>query len=211
VSKSFSSAFRRAGDFSVRKFVRAKGGRGLFIEYDIAIGSRLLPVYRVLIDMAIKEALGLGRGGACGSVYFIFDEFALLPQLSHIADGINFGRSLGLKFVAGTQNVDQVLHAYGPEVGRTILSGFGTAFAFRLMDDVSRTLVRQRFGANRKQIATYSPIRSQGVRQDVVVGSVVEDWDLSGLGVGQCIVSLPEGPPFFFTFDEYASRGLPNG
>jgi len=30
-------------------------------------------------------------------VYFIFDEFALLPQLSHIADGINFGRSLGLK------------------------------------------------------------------------------------------------------------------
>ncbi|HUK73172.1 MAG TPA: hypothetical protein VLW50_31230 [Streptosporangiaceae bacterium] len=68
-----------------------------------------------------------------------------------------------------------------------------------------------RFGVNRKQIATYSPIRSQGVRQDVVVGSVVEDWDLSGLGVGQCIVSLPEGPPFSFTFDEYASRGIPNG
>jgi len=211
VSKSFSSAFRRAGDFSARQFVRAKGGRGLFIEYDIAIGSRLLPVYRVLIDMAIKEALGLGRGGARGSVYFIFDEFALLPQLSHIADGINFGRSLGLKFVAGTQNVDQVLHAYGPEAGRSILSGFGTAFAFRLMDDASRTLVRQRFGANRKQIATYSPIRSQGVRQDVIVGNVVEDWDLTGLGVGQCIVSLPEGPPFFFTFDEYASRGGSHG
>ena len=49
-----------------------------------------------------------------------------------------------------------------------------------------------------------------GVRQDVVVGSVVEDWDLSSLGVGQCIVSLPEGPPFFFTFNEYASRGLPD-
>ena len=113
--------------------------------------------------------------------------------------------------VAVTQNVDQVLHAYGPEIGRSILSGFGTAFAFRLMDDASRTLVRQRFGANRKQIATYSPIRSQGVRQDVIIGSVVEDWDLSGLGVGRCIVSLPEGPPFFSSFDEYASRGLPNG
>jgi Type IV secretion-system coupling protein DNA-binding domain len=210
VSKSFTSSFRRAGDFSVRQFVRAKGGHGLFIEYDIAIGSRLLPVYRVLIDMAIKEALGLGRSGAPGSVYFIFDEFALLPQLSHIADGINFGRSLGLKFVAGTQNVDQITHAYGPEVARSILSGFGTALAFRLMDDASRTLVRQRFGANRKQITTYSPIRAQGVRQDVVIGSVVEDWDLSGLGVGECIVSLPEGPPFFFTFDKYVSGRILN-
>jgi type IV secretory pathway TraG/TraD family ATPase VirD4 len=210
VNKSFSSVFRRSGDFSVRNFVRSKGGRGLFIEYDIAIGSRLLPIYRVLIDMAIKEALGLGRRGARGSVYFIFDEFALLPALSHIADGINFGRSLGLKFVAGTQNVDQVLHAYGPEVGRSIMSGFGTAFAFRLMDDASRTLVRQRFGANRKQIATFSPVRSHGVQHDVVLGSVVEDWALSGLNVGECIVSLPEGPPFSFIFDEYVRRAGPD-
>ena len=160
--------------------------------------------------MAIKEALGLGRSGAPGSVYFIFDEFALLPQLSHIADGINFGRSLGLKFVAGTQNVDQVIHAYGPEVARSILSGFGTALAFRLMDDASRTLVRQRFGANRKQITTFSPIRAQGIRQDVVIGSVVEDWDLSGLTIGECVVSLPDGPPFFFSFDKYVSGRILN-
>lgn len=204
VSKAFASAFRRAGDFSVRDFIRRKGGRALFVEYDISIGSRLLPVYRVLIDLAIKEALTLGRNRAPGSVYFVFDEFSLLPELSHIADGINFGRSLGLKFIVGTQNVDQILNAYGPEVGRSILSGFGTAFAFRLMDDASRTLVRQRFGANRKQIATYSAVRSQGVQQDVVIGNVIEDWVLSGLTVGQCIVSLPEGPPFSFTFNQFS-------
>ena len=156
------------------------------------------------MDMAIKEALGLPRRGGRGSVYFILDEFALLPELSHISDGINFGRSLGLKFMVGTQNIDQVLHAYGPEVGRTILSGFGSVFAFRLMDDASRNLVRQRFGTNRKQIATYSAIRSQGVRQEVVDGNVIEDWEFSGLKKGQCIVSLPEGPPFFFTFRKHA-------
>lgn len=204
IGNAFSSTFRRAGDFSVRQFVRGKGARALFIEYDIAIGSRLLPVYRVLMDLAIKEALGLPRRGGRGSVYLILDEFALLPELSHISDGINFGRSLGLKFIVGTQNIDQVLHAYGPEVGRTILSGFGSVFAFRLMDDASRNLVRQRFGSNRKQITTHAAIRSQGVRQEMVDGNVIEDWELSGLSVGHCIVSLPEGAPFFFAFREHA-------
>jgi type IV secretory pathway TraG/TraD family ATPase VirD4 len=206
VNNSLSGAFRRPGDFSVRQFVRAKGARALFIEYDIAVGSRLLPVYRVLMDLAIKEALGLYRRGGKGSVYLILDEFALLPELSHISDGINFGRSLGLKFIVGTQNIDQVVHAYGPEVGRTILSGFGSVFAFRLMDDGSRSLIRQRFGANRKQIITSSAIRGQGVHQELVSGNVIEDWTFSGLEQGQCVVSLPEGAPFFFAFREYVPR-----
>jgi type IV secretory pathway TraG/TraD family ATPase VirD4 len=206
VNNSFSSVFRLPGDFSVRNFVRSKGGRALFIEYDIAIGSRLLPIYRVLIDMAIKEALSLGRTHRAGSVFFVLDEFALLPELSHISDGINFGRSLGLKFVAGSQNVDQVLHAYGPEMGRTILSGFGTVFAFRLMDDGSRELVRQRFGVNRKQITTWSPVRARGAQQEVVIGNVIEDWVLSSLQIGECIVCMPEDAPFFFTFEEYLTR-----
>jgi type IV secretory pathway TraG/TraD family ATPase VirD4 len=203
VNSAFSGAFRMPGSFSVRNFVRARSARALFIEYDIAVGGRLLPVFRVLMDMAIKEALGLGRSGIGGNVFFVMDEFALLPQLSHISDGINFGRSFGLKFAVGTQNVDQVLHAYGPEMGRTILSGFGTLFAFRLMDEESRALVRQRFGTNRKQITTEMAVRSQGVRQEVIIGNVIEDWFLSSLTVGDSIVSLPEGPPFFFPFGEF--------
>jgi len=206
LSETFAGTFQRPGDFSVRDFVRRKGGRALFVEYDIASGSRLLPVYRVLIDLAIKEALGLGRAGAPGSVYFVLDEFALLPKLSHISNGINFGRSLGLKFLVGTQNVAQVQNAYGPQVANSILSGFGTVLAFRLMDDSSRNLVRQRFGTNRKQISTYAHVRSEGVHQLVITGNVIEDWVLSGLAVGQCVLSLPDGPPYFFAFDEHQPR-----
>jgi hypothetical protein len=99
--------------------------------------------------------------------------------------------------------VNQVLRGYGPEIGESILSGFGTLFAFRLVDDASRSLVRQRFGANRKQITTYAPIRHEGVRQTVVTGNVIEDWHMSGLEPGKCIASLPEGPPFFFEFRKF--------
>jgi type IV secretory pathway TraG/TraD family ATPase VirD4 len=207
--KSFSGIFRQRGDFSVRDFVRNRGGRALFIEYDIATGSTLLPVYRVLMDMAIKEALGRGRQQLRANrkvpdnFYFVLDEFALLPRLSHMSDGINFGRELGLKFLVATQNVNQVLRGYTPEIAESILSGFGTVFAFRLLDDVSRDLVRQRYGANRKQITTYAPVRHEGVRQTVVSGNVIEDWQMSGLGKGECIASLPHEPPFFFEFREF--------
>ncbi len=202
VNKAFSGVFREKGDFSIREFVRSRGSKVLFIEYDIAVGSRLLPVYKILIDTALKQALEDGRAGRPGRVFFIMDEFALLPQLSHISDGINFGRSLGLRFMVGSQNMDQVIHAYGPELARTILSGFGSVFAFRLMDAASRALIQERFGRNRKQISVESPVRAQGVTQQIVDGYVLEDWSLSNLTIGQCIVSLPVGLPFLFQFQE---------
>jgi hypothetical protein len=204
-SAAFGGGFRERGPFSVRSFVREKGGRALFVEYDLAIGARLLPVYRVLIDVAIKEALEIGRaalsrGQVTGRVFFILDEFALMPALSHLGDGVNFGRGLGLRFIAGSQNVHQVFSAYGPDAGRSILSGFGTVVALRLLDSASRDLVRQRFGMNRKQYLVSAPVRNNPDHQEIVTGSVIEDWFLSELKLGESIVAPHEGPPFKYAF-----------
>ncbi|MBO0802323.1 MAG: type IV secretion system DNA-binding domain-containing protein [Nocardiopsaceae bacterium] len=205
VEAIFSGRFRAAGDFSVREFIRAKGGRALFVEYDLAIGARLLPVYRVLIDMAIREALELGRAALTeerrmGRVYFVLDEFALLPLLPHLADGVNFGRELGLRFIAGSQDIHQVLHSYGPDVGQSIVSGFGTIAAFRLLDAASRDVVRQRFGTNRKRITIPRTVQSDRDQHEIVTGNVIEDWDLSRLRTGTCLIAPHEGPPFWSTF-----------
>lgn len=217
--KAFSGIFREPGDFSVRDFVRRRGGRALFIEYDISVGSGLLPVYRVLMDLAMKEALGFGRerlqamARVPDNFYFVLDEFALLPRLSHVGDGVNFGREFGLRFLVATQNVNQVFHGYPGGSGESILSGFGTVLAFRLADRVSRALVRERYGTNRKQISTYAPVRHEGVRQTVVEGNVIEDWDLSGLQQGQCIALVPLEPPFLLQFTEFrgqAGRRVPS-
>jgi len=210
--KAFSGIFRESGDFSVQDFVRGRGGRALFIEYDISVGSGLLPVYRVLMDLAMKAALGFGRerlqttAKVPDNFYFILDEFALLPRLSHVGDGINFGRELGLRFLVATQNVNQVFHGYPGGAGESILSGFGTVLAFRLADKVSRDLVRERYGTNRKQISTYAPVRHEGVRQTIVDGNVIEDWHLSGLQKGQCIALVPLEAPFLLQFTEFRGR-----
>ena len=99
-----------------------------------------------------------------------------------------------------------MLHAYGEERGRSILSGLGTVFAFRLFDQDSRDLVAMRFGGNRKLVRFDSAVRARGVVEQALIGRVIEDWDLSDLAPGQCIACLPEGPPFRFQFARHAGR-----
>ena len=194
----FSSGFRERGDFSVRQFVRRGQGRALFLEYDVALGATLAPVYATMLDVALKEALARDRPP--GRVFFVLDEFALLPRLAHLDNGLNFGRSLGLRFVAGTQNVGQLRQAYGDGLSDSLLGGFGTVFAFRLFDQPSRDVVAHRFGRNRKVVRFDAAVKTRGIGEQLVEGNVIEDWELSGLGVGECIVGLPQGAPLRFVF-----------
>ena len=198
IQESFRSSFGREGNFSIRRFLREKSSRALFLEYDIASGTMLAPIYKTMLDIAMKEAMSRQR--ASGRVVFVLDEFALLPELTHLTNGLNFGRSLGLRFIVGTQNTRQVEAMYGTEIAGSVLSAFGTVFAFRLFDGASREFVRDRFGENRKLVWFDSAVRQKGVSEQVATGHVVEDWDLSALPVGTCIASTADTPPVRFTF-----------
>ena len=198
IRRVFRSSFRQQGTFSVREFLRQKNRGALFLEFDVAYAETVTPVFRTVIDLALKEALG--RAHAAGRVFFFLDEFALLPSLAHLDAGLNFGRGLGLRFVVGAQNVGQVTHAYGVDRAASILSGFGTVFAFRLYDKDSRDFVRARFGSNRSIIRYDAALKARGVVEELVDGSVVEDWDITGLQVGEAVAALPDSPPYRFRF-----------
>lgn len=198
----FVGNFRRAGTLSMRKAIRGKGGRMIFVEYDLGIGNMLTPVYRLLFDLAIKEALC--RQKSEGNVWFVIDEFRLVPNLQHVDDGVNFGRSLGAKFIIGLQNVEQVFHAYGEPLARSILSGFMTTIAFRVNDAATRNFIEELFGKNRKREAYMASVQSRGLVEHVREANVVEDWDIAGLPVGRAIVGLPGQEPFLFQFARYA-------
>lgn len=199
IQESFRSSFGEPGDFSIRDFVQKKGGKALFFEYDISAGNVQGPVFKTMIDLSIKEALGRNRSK--GRVFFVLDEFALLPELKHLTDGLNFGRSLGLRFIVGAQNVRQVKAMYGDHLAASVLSAFGTVFSFRLFDGLSRDFVRDRFGKNRKIIRFNSLVKENGMSETIDEGYVVEDWDLSSLTVGKCIAATPGRPPFRFYFE----------
>lgn len=189
--------FAEDGRFSIRDFVRQKGAKTLFIEYDLSAGETLTPIYRLLFDLALKEALG--RKAAEGNVYLICDEFKLLPNLTHIEDGVNFGRSLGVKILAGIQSIEQLYEIYGTSRGKNIAAGFSTVIAFRANDSSTREFVSDLYGKNTvlEQYRTSGNTLSEEKRE----GKTVEDWDLMELEIGEAIVGLPFEKPFKFKFD----------
>ncbi len=195
----FSGHFATYGTLAMRDLVRQKQGRRIFVEYDLSIGKVLSPVYSLMFDMAIKEALSRKR--SAGNVYFITDEFRLLPHLEHIDDAVNFGRSLGVKFIIGIQNVEQIYDNYGEERARSIMSGFSTLFAFRVNDAKSREYIKDVFGRNVK-LERYTPtVTTKGTIEEKREAYVVEDWDITRLETGEAIIGFPGEDPFKFKFD----------
>lgn len=199
VREIFVGNFAKEGTLGLRNLVRQKGGRKIFIEYDLSYGELLTPIYSLMFDMAIKEALGRGRSE--GNVYFITDEFRLLPNLEHVDDAVNFGRSLGIKFMIGIQNVEQIYDNYGEERAHSIMSGFLTSLNFRVNDPQSRDYIKEQFGRNRKVEVYATNVQSKGMVEERRDGYVVEDWDVRNLKIGQAIVGFPEYEPFIFQFD----------
>ena len=201
VREVFVGNFCKTGTLSLKNLVKQKGGRKIFIEYDLSVGKMLTPIYSLMFDFAIKEALS--RNKSDGNVFFITDEFSLLPNLEHVDDAVNFGRSLGIKFMIGIQNVEQIYENYGEERARSILSGFLTGIMFRVNDDKSREYIQQRYGKCQK-IESYIPTnQSKGIVENQRESSVVEDWDVNNLLIGQAIIGMPNVEPFVFRFDEY--------
>ena len=194
----FLGNFKKAGTLSMREIIRAKGGKVVFIEYDLGIGNMLSPIYTLLFDLAIKEALC--RKKSEGNVFFVTDEFSLLPNLQHIDDAVNFGRSLGIKFMIGIQNIDQIYENYGEYKARSLLSGFLTSICFRVNDPKSKTYVRELHGVNRKKEIYMASVQGRGIVENVRDANVVEDWDIARLKTGQAIIGLPGEEPFLFQF-----------
>lgn len=193
-------------NISMRNAVRDRGGKTIFIEYDLSLGEMLTPVYRLLVDQALKEALGRSDdGGKRGSVYLFADEFKLLPKLQHIDDALNFGRGLGVRVMAGIQSISQLYDIYGQDRGMVMASGFGSLFGYHTNDEVSRSYISGYMGSN---VVAYSYVNRMS--NETVVqqreGRVVEEWTQLELGVGQAIIALGDNPPFLYQFDEYIHK-----
>ena len=209
IKDTFIGTFGENGDFSIRDFVRTRDGKTLFIEYDLAIGEALSPIYSLLMDLAIKEALG--RNGTdseknereLGSVYIVIDEFKLLPYLTHIDDAVNFGRSMGLKVIVGLQSMAQLYDVYGRDKALSIAAGFSSIMGFRPNDWLTEEYLSDAFGINYLSETTLAGSHPQTERRK---GNVVETWELRKLIPGQAFIKLVEKPPFLFRVSEFKER-----
>ena len=121
--------------------------------------------------------------------------------MKHIDDGVNFGRSLGVKVIAGLQSIEQLTEVYGESRGKNIAAGFSSIYAFRANDTSTRTYVKDLFGKN-LIIERYLSLDERYI-EEKRSGYTVEDWDLNSLDVGEAIVGLPFNKPFKFQFNNF--------
>ena len=185
---------------AMRRMVRARGARAVFVEYDLSLGETLSPLYRLLLDLALKEALGAREPK--GKVYVFADEFKILPKIQHIDDALNFGRSQGIRLMAGIQSIDQLYDIYGRDRGAVIAAGFGSLFAFHTNDHASRAYITKRFGENLTEYSFHSRAENAMVHRERS-GNTVESWDQLKLGLGQAFVALGYEAPFLFEFEKF--------
>ena len=194
----FRKSFGLDGRFSVRKFVKERAGRTLFVEYDLSCGSTFIPIYKVIFDMFLKQSLcNTNRG----KVYVICDELKLLPHLQHLEDALNFGRSGGVSVIAGIQSMEQLYEVYGEIGGRNIASGFQTTICFHTNNHATREYIQGVHGANLSAIQHTGA--SNNLQESVRAGYAVEDWEIANLGLGEAIVGLPFEKPVKFKFERY--------
>ncbi len=189
-----------AREFSMREVMCGSRKKVVFIEYDLRKGQLLAPMYSILIDRALANALG-GRQAEKTNKFFLLDEMLLVPRLQHLSDSLNFGRSLGVKMMCGLQNTAGLEEQYGEAGARNILSSFQNMAAFRSHDYDTRQFVINRLGENYQNISLSAQQANLNVQR---AGHAVEDWNLLKLQNGEAVVSLAGEDPFLFTMPLYS-------
>ena len=203
LKKMFVGPFAQADsarEFSMRDIVCGSKKKVVFIEYDLRKGRLLAPMYAILIDRALANALG-GRQKIKTNKYFLLDEMLLLPKLEHLSDSLNFGRSLGVKVMCGLQNICGLEEQYGEAGAKNILSSFQNMVAFRSNDYDTRQFVINRLGENYQNFSFSAQQDNLNIQR---AGHTVEDWNMLKLKNGEAVVSLMGEDPFLFTMPLYS-------
>lgn len=202
LKKMFVGPFAQADqarEFSMRDIICSGKKKVVFIEYDLRKGRLLAPMYGILIDRALANALG-GRQQVKTNKYFLLDEMLLLPRLEHLSDSLNFGRSLGVRMMCGLQNTCGLEEQYGEAGSRNILSSFQNMVAFRSNDYDTRQFVINRLGENYQNFSLSAQQTNFNIQR---AGHTVEDWNLLKLKNGEAVVSLAGEDPFLFAMPLY--------
>lgn len=202
LKKMFVGPFAQADparEFSMRDIICSGKKKVVFIEYDLRKGRLLAPMYGILIDRALANALG-GRLQVKTNKYFLLDEMLLLPRLEHLSDSLNFGRSLRVRMMCGLQNTCGLEEQYGEAGARNILSSFQNMVAFRANDYDTRRFVINRLGENYQNFSFSAQQANLNIQR---AGHTVEDWNLLKLKNGEAVVSLAGEDPFLFTLPLY--------
>lgn len=143
VSDLFVGDFAGEGRFSVREYMQNPQGRILVLDYPTRQASTIAPVFRYLIDEAIKHGMDDSRRRA----FFLLDEIEHMDvSIKRLGELINVGRGVNCQAIISLQSVAQLQDTYGKERANALLSGMTTAIILRVADSASVEFARDTIG-----------------------------------------------------------------
>ena len=194
--------FGSRGTLGIRKLMRARGGRTIFVCYDPARGPLARPVFAALMDLCLTEALS--RVERDGTVTLLLDGPCVLGRLPHLEDALALGRARGLRILMAETGVAAIKARYQAAAG-PMLGQIGTTVAFRLWDRESRSYVKSLYGRHRA-VESYRSTVQRGMVEQVMDEHVISDEDLTALQTGESIIATLHYPPFLFRLRPYGTE-----
>ncbi len=185
---------------SASNFIKKRGARALFMEFNPSLAESQSYVFRYFVDWAIAAcgdpALRLGK------IYLFLDELAVLPKLEYLDRALNLLRSKNVCIIAGLQNVQQMFLTYGREKGLTVLDGFQSIAAFHC-GSASGDYLQRRLGSALIQRG-FTVAGGKWTYGEPQIVPAVTEYEIQELRKGDAIVKLAEHGPFRFHFARYA-------
>ena len=206
LSRLFIGSFASAnGTFSALQAIR-QGGKRVFILYEPDKARTALPLFRLLLDLMLQQSMSPTLNH---KVWFLLDEFSLLPKVESLTDALSFGRDPsggngcgGVRIIAAVQSVQLLTRHYSEAEAKTLMSLFPNLITMRVMDPMSRAAFADRYGTAR-MIYRYMGEGNRPVTTDCEQ-KVVTDADFSQLmKPGQALMSLPAVSPEPFIYDGF--------
>lgn len=206
LSRLFIGSFNTAdGRFSALQAIR-QGGKRVFILYEPDKARTALPLFRLLLDLMLQQSMSPTLNH---KVWFLLDEFSLLPKVESLTDFLSFARDpsgdngrSGARIIAAVQSVQLLTRHYSEAEAKTLMSLFPNLITMRVMDPMSRAAFADRYGTARV-IYRYMGEGNRPVTTDCEQ-KVVTDADFSQLmKPGQALMSLPAVSPDPFIYDGF--------
>jgi len=198
-SKVTSPQQRYLSPFS---FAQNTAGNVLFLEYPPQYQEASSYVFRYFIDMLIMYRMEYGPKNN-GKTYFFLDEIALLPNLKRLDQATALGRGLGIRVIAGLQEMEQLRKNYNenPHLADVVLNSFQNIVTFKCDHD-SIQFVQKQMGT---AVVQKKYLRAGG---GVALGNpesvpAAEAYEFQSLSRGESIIVLDGENPFRFRFDRY--------
>jgi type IV secretory pathway TraG/TraD family ATPase VirD4 len=195
VTKVFKGDFAKEGAFSIRDYMENPQGYALVLDYPQRQGESTKPMFRLLIDLAAREALSDKERES----YFILDEIAQLPNLRRLDELVNVGAGQAIQVLATIQSVSQLKDNYGRDAADAIMAGFRSKLIMRCGDKSSIEAARTAVGKEQHERTSHvdkSSIGGHSVTQNretkIVEEHAISESELSKFNPGEGIVIRPD-------------------